>query len=269
MNEYETRESVVLINDNQKIFSVFHKPQVSDDSVKFPAILICHGFAGQKCGKFRFYVTLAEELAKIGIASLRIDFRGCGDSEGEFSNTTLSSQVSDACLALDYLKNHNQVDSSKIGICGRSFGGAVSVIAARKFHSIKSIVLLAPMFSADSWAEKWHMLKKTIPSDNKNVVVMDGQIAGIALLTEIFAMRLDKELLSLNYIPLLHIQGDSDKVISDEHTLKFRDCRKRAILTEFIALKGCDHEFSDLTARKEAIEKTVLWFKKTLTYSDI
>jgi hypothetical protein len=266
MNEYEIRESVTLINENQKIFTVFHKPiGVSVSNKKIPAILICHGFAGQKTGKYRFYVTLAEELAKNGIAALRIDFRGCGDSEGDFSKTTLQAQVSDAIIALNFLKSCPEIDQNRMGICGRSLGGAVSVIAAKKFQNIKSIALLAPMFSADSWREKWLQLKKTGLAEDKNVVVMQGQLAGLNFLRELFEMRLEDELAHLKHVPLLHIHGEMDNIVTEEHASKYRDCRLEAVAkSEFLSFKQSDHDFTDLKERLEAINKTVSWFKATL-----
>ena len=51
---------------------------------------------------------LQKRLAQSGIASLRLDFRGCGDSEGSFEETDLESQISDALLGLNYLATHKK-----------------------------------------------------------------------------------------------------------------------------------------------------------------
>ncbi len=104
MKAQEKRECITLKNHDEKIFAIFHQP-ITLGNEKAPAILICHGFAGQKTGRYRLYVTLAEELAKSGVAVLRLDFRGCGDSEGDFVNTTLAGEVSDALKGLEFLKN--------------------------------------------------------------------------------------------------------------------------------------------------------------------
>ena len=144
----EERESITLINDGQKIFAIFHKPL---NTVKSPAILICPGFGGTKCGKHRLFVTLAQELARKGIASLRFDYRGAGDSEGEFENINVESKVSDVLLCLDFLASEPSIDSSRLGLLGRSLGGAISVLAANRYKNIKSLALWAPVFSSEPW----------------------------------------------------------------------------------------------------------------------
>jgi len=268
MTQQETRESVILINENEKIFSIFHAPINSGNkTTKVPAILMCHGFAGQKTGKYRLYVTIAEELAKNGIAVLRIDFRGCGDSEGDFINTSLMGEVSDALKGLEFLNDHPAVDSSRLGIFGRSLGGAIAVIAAKKFKSIKSLALWAPMFSAESWHEKWLLLKKANLSEEqmKKMMVMNGQLAGEKFLTELFEMRLGDELASLKETPLLHIQAEMDNIVTVEHTLKYKQFRSGVTAkTEFISFENSDHDFSNFRERDEAVKKTVSWFINTL-----
>lgn len=261
----EVRESVILINENEKIFGVFHTP--IESAKKVPAILVCHGFAGQKTGRYRLYVTLAEELAKNGIAVLRIDFRGCGDSEGDFVNTCLTGEVSDAIKGLEFLKNHPLVDSSRLGIFGRSLGGAIAVIAAKKFGSIKSLALWAPMFSAESWHEKWLLLKNANLSAEqmKKMMVMNGQLAGERFLKELFEMRLENELEFLDEVPLLHIQAEMDKIVTPEHGLKYKQFRKKSSnISEFISFANSDHDFSNVQERNEAMNKTVSWFMNTL-----
>lgn len=103
-----------------------------------PVVLLFHGFGGSRdeleipsVSKGIFAYT-AEKLADQGYASLRIDFRGSGDSDGEFADTTYSSQIADGLAALEFLKSDPSVDASKIAIIGWSQGGLVaSAVAGR------------------------------------------------------------------------------------------------------------------------------------------
>ena len=64
--------------------------------------LLAHCFT---CGKNVLAARrVAEELAKHGVATLRFDFTGIGASEGEFANTTFSSNIADLVAAADYLR---------------------------------------------------------------------------------------------------------------------------------------------------------------------
>lgn len=256
MNKSEIRESVVLMNEGEKIFAVFHKPLTAQ---KFPAIIICHGFAGQKTGRYRLYVALAEELSKIGVGALRIDFRGCGDSEGDFDKTTFLGEVSDALKGLEFLKSNVEVDNDRLGIFGRSLGGAIAVIAAKEFKTIKSLCLFVPMFSADSWKNNLSNFK----SNEK--VVMNGQVIGREFLKQLFELRLEDHFQELKHIPFLHISAKKDQLIGSEHKENYKLVRKSAIAnSEFVDLENSDHDFSDEEERKLAIAKAVAFFKSTL-----
>jgi len=96
----------------------------------YPAVLMLHGFASTRDEVGGMYQRAAAALAAEGIASLRIDFLGGGDSEGDFADTTIQGQVADAEVALDYLLSQEFVDPSSVGILGFSLGGGIAQIVA-------------------------------------------------------------------------------------------------------------------------------------------
>lgn len=262
--QYESREPIVLSNENQKIFGIIHRPLNSQFS---PAILMCHGLAGNKIGRYRSYVTAATELVKKGFTVLRFDYRGSGDSEGELSEMTLMGAVSDTLVGLNYLKQDPFVDSDRIGLFGRSFGGAVALLAASKFLDIKSIALWAPIYHTKEWEEKWKHMQASQVSQEKidEFKRVNGQLLGKPFWTEIFAMDLSKTLSKLEKIPLLHIHGEKDAVVPINHAVKYREARNQAKgTTNFILLPTADHDFSSAINQKTAIEETVAWFENTL-----
>ena len=264
MKKYEERESIVLENEGQKIFGIFHRPCTPGP---YPVILICHGLAGHKTGKYRLYVQLSERLSQLGIASLRFDFRGSGDSEGHFSDTTLGSEVSDAIVALNYLRSRPDVDPSKIGIFGRSVGGTVALMAAKKSEPIKTIAIWAPLFDGEQWEEQWKMLHAPQVSEEMRYEKMkvNGQVPGIKFFQELFAMNMTEHLESLKEIPMLHIHGELDKVITTIHAdryVKARNHNKK--LDRFIRLPESDHDFSHTKEQNQALKETTDWFQKTL-----
>ena len=62
-------------------------------------VLLCHAFAEEKLWSHRVYVTFARELAALGYAVLRFDFRGEGDSDLEFEQATISTRIADVITA--------------------------------------------------------------------------------------------------------------------------------------------------------------------------
>jgi len=85
---------------------------------------------------------IAEELAQHGIAVLRFDFTGLGNSGGDFANTNFSSNVDDLVLAADYLRDHRQAPAILVG---HSLGGAAVLAAAPRIpESVAVATIGAP-----------------------------------------------------------------------------------------------------------------------------
>lgn len=264
MIKFEERESIVLENEGQKIFGIFHYPIAKGP---YPTVLMCHGLAGNKTGRFRLYVHLAERLSKLGIASLRIDFRGSGDSEGHFSDATIGSEVSDAIIALNYLRNQPDVDKSKIGIFGRSVGGTVALITAQKSGPIKSLAIWAPLYDGTQWQKLWNYLHSPGVDEETRLEKMkvNGQVPGDQFFHELFSMRMENHLKDLIEIPLLHIHGEKDMIVTTTHADSYVQARQAAKGTnKFIRFPQSDHDFSHTKEQLMALDETSTWFLKTL-----
>jgi putative redox protein len=82
---------------------------------------------------------IAAKLASLGIAVLRFDFTGLGSSEGEFSNTTFSSNVEDLVRAANYLREHHAAPSLLIG---HSLGGAAVLAGAHRIPEAKAVMTI-------------------------------------------------------------------------------------------------------------------------------
>lgn len=264
MSNLEERTSIVLENQGQKIFSILHKPNVPGP---VPAVLFCHGFGGNKSGKYRVYVNLAEKLVAEGIAVLRIDFRGSGDSEGHFLEMTLNGEVSDALKGLEYLKHLNFIDSNRIGIFGRSLGGAVALITAARFSNVKSLVTWAPIFNGDQWQHKWKKVNGhgTSSTEKRELMRVNGQLASYDFFNELFNLKMEDHLQKLIQVPLLLIHGKQDDVVLSEHADLYEQHRRNATAeSKMIWLPHSDHDFSHPDEQERAMNETVQWFTRTL-----
>src|ERR1700709_1171652 len=83
---------------------------------------------------------IAVALAAKGIAVLRFDFTGLGSSEGDFANSTFSSNVADLVRAADHLRETRMAPSILIG---HSLGGAAILAAAAQVPEAKAVVTVA------------------------------------------------------------------------------------------------------------------------------
>ncbi|MGL4237702.1 alpha/beta hydrolase family protein [Tabrizicola sp.] len=114
-----------------------------------PVVLLLHGFTGSRD---ELPVTGTDEgvfsrtarlLAEQGIASLRIDFRGSGESPGTFAETTYEGQVADALATLDWLEANPAVDGQRLAVLGWSQGGLVATAVAGRSDKPDALVLWA------------------------------------------------------------------------------------------------------------------------------
>lgn len=253
----EERIPIAFNLREQKLFGLLHLP-LGDHRV--PAVVLCHGLASNKCGRYRFYVHLAERLASMGIAALRFDFRGCGDSEGDFSQVTLTSQVEDTCAALAELKNHSKVDTSRLGIFGRSFGGLVALLTAQRTKAFQSAAVCAAVFNGDSWRALWQLRDKAAELPHFN-----GESPSVTLFEELFQLDMCAAMNDLKTLPFLNIHGAKDVRVEPSHADSYSRCREGASApSHFVLLPNSDHEFSHPAEREEALVILLDWFRQTL-----
>ena len=104
-----------------------------------PAAVIIHG-SGTSRRDNRWYVTLTDHLVSQGIAVLLPDKRGSEQSEGEWRTTSFEALASDTVAAVSYLKNHQEVEVSRLGIVGLSQGGYISPLVASQSADVEYVV---------------------------------------------------------------------------------------------------------------------------------
>jgi len=96
-----------------------------------PMVLLLHGFTGWK--EEEHLATLAGDLTRTGIAALRFDAAGSGESEGTWADHyRVSTYLADVSLIYEHAIHHLGVESSRIGIWGHSMGGMIAIMAAAR-----------------------------------------------------------------------------------------------------------------------------------------
>ncbi len=99
--------------------------------------LFAHCFTCSKESKAATFIS--EALTDAGIAVLRFDFTGQGDSEGDFANTTFSSNIADLVAAADWLKREHAAPAILVG---HSLGGAAVLAAAAKISEAVAVATI-------------------------------------------------------------------------------------------------------------------------------
>lgn len=102
-----------------------------------PAVIMLHGFASSRDEIGGIFAAEAAALAEAGIASLRIDFRGYGESDPDLeASVTIDRMLEDARIARAYLAGTEGVDADRIGALGYSFGAAVAMLEAEDYAAL-------------------------------------------------------------------------------------------------------------------------------------
>ncbi len=121
-----------------KLFTIVKRPKTTG---KVPLVIICHGFSGN-CRR-PFITDLSESIVAQGMAALRFDFNGHGESDGEFKNMTVLNEIEDLKDVIAWAQKQPWVKD--ISLVGHSQGGVVVSMVSGELGDkvIKAEVLLA------------------------------------------------------------------------------------------------------------------------------
>jgi dienelactone hydrolase len=125
---------------------------VATESQRYPLVVMAHGHGGSR-HEGGGYQLAAESLAKAGIASIRMDFPGCGDSSESFTENNLSNMLLDLQAGRSFAEARPEIDSNRVGVLGYSMGGRLAVLLADIDPTYKVMAAWTPAVADDSRKE--------------------------------------------------------------------------------------------------------------------
>ena len=146
---------------------VLHQPE--DGNVKAYA-LFAHCFTCTK--DIKAATTIASTLASRGIATLRFDFAGLGGSEGEFADSSFSTNINDLLGAAKYLEDNH--DAPQI-LIGHSLGGTAVLAAAQNIPSAKAVTTIGSPATPDHVLHVLDGHLQTLKDEGEAVVPLAGR----------------------------------------------------------------------------------------------
>ncbi|WP_420642826.1 alpha/beta hydrolase family protein [Candidatus Leptofilum sp.] len=263
----KTKENQVLIGKENNIAGIVMLPMKEAPN---PAVLLLHGFASHKDEVGNMFADLAIELAKQGVGSLRIDFRGWGESGGDMADTTVSRLLEAAQVASRYLLSHQEVDPTRLGIIGFSLGAAVALLAAAENPArFKTMALWSP---ARRLREQF---LESLGEDNFATAKKHGQVTidlgwhSVTLKNDFFdSLEAFNPGHAIKKFPgaLLAIAGSSDSPAAENarnYVAAAATSQKRLVIID-----GANHTFNvlsgDCTVATGVIAETSRWMLETL-----
>ncbi len=218
-------QRVVIESDGWKLVGDLLLPQAKHP---VPAVIMLNRAAGDRTE----YASLAVRLTEQGIASLRVDLRGHGESinKGKFIpynqesvEATIKPSHEDVTAIHGYLKTMRGIDPKRIGFVGASYSGEMMAIAARKSGYGRAYVALSPGSFSDESME-----------------VIDG-----------------------SGIPWLFVRSADEKV-ADLMKEVFTALREKSRKAEIIEVAGTEHGSRILDVQPDMTEMIAVWFKHNL-----
>ncbi len=248
-------KKVSIFNEqNEKLTGIETLPIIKRD--KYPAIILVHGFGATK-GEGGMFDALAEELAKTGFLVYRFDFSGRGESEGDYSETSLSKQVFELSKILEFVKSKDYVDSLKIGILAQSFGTSVTIALVPKVNAIILMGSICNPHKLLSRPSRWKELNKDgfsrkIKSNGEAIII------GPQFWEDFQNYNLSESIKKIKCL-ILFIHGSEDETVPlSEMETYFENAND----PEKIVIKGADHGLKPHRDKMYSI--AVDWFKKHL-----
>ena len=206
-----------------------------EDDKPLAYALFAHCFTCSKNIKAVAHISRA--LTHNRIAVLRFDFTGLGESEGDFADTTFTSNIGDLVDAADFLKVN--YDAPKI-LVGHSFGGTAVLHAASRIPSAAAVATIAAPADPNHVTQTLGNKKSIIERRGEAQVELAGRMFTIKkpFLDDHRSIDMRETLRSLNRA-LLVLHSPTDKVVGIENAAQiFQEARHPK---SFISLDNADH----------------------------
>lgn len=247
------QKAVEIQSRNLTLRGMLHTPD--SFTGKIPVVCIFHGFTGTKVEPHFIFVKLSRRLEKAGIASVRFDFGGSGESDGEFEDMTLLTELEDANAILDYAKSLSFVDAGRIGVVGLSMGGTIaSVLAGDRKDDVAALCLWAPAGNMGElilhgWKDADLQFLRSKGRFDVGGLYIGAGFLKAALQLDVYkrAAAFDKRVL------LLH--GDSDRSVPYKVSEKYLEVYGSK--ADLHIIKGADHTFNRKDWEDEVLDYTV------------
>lgn len=239
---------------------MIHRPAARMKRPGAPGVIFFHGFTGDRMESHWLFVKCARVLAHAGIASLRFDFFGSGESEGEFHQVTLQGEIADALAAAQYFQRQTGIDRARLGLIGLSMGGAVAAAVADRLDA-RALVLWAAL----AYPKRLRELAE------KNTVIIPGGPGLREYKSHAVSLTFLKNIEKIDPLksiarykqPTLIIHPEKDEYLPLSHPRAIFNAAGSETKEEVI-IPGADHTFTSLAWEREVIGRTVKWFQKYL-----
>lgn len=259
-------ESISILCDNVRLSGVLQLPD-GIQSEKVPLIVLLHGFVGSKVGEHRLFVKAARNFTEKGYAVFRFDFSGCGESDGDYADVTVTKQLSEVQAVLNYVSTLKEVDTNNIILIGHSLGGAVASLTASVDKRIRELILWSPV------AKPYEDIAAIVG----DAALQQAKVLGVFDYHGFYVSHQFLEDLKKHYPleairsyegQLLVIHAAEDEDVPKENAVYYSESLKRGRTVNIRFIKDANHTFASYSFEEKLFEETLVWLEKTEVLSN-
>jgi putative redox protein len=213
------------------------------------------------CGKDNLAASrISRALTEGGLAVLRFDFTGLGESGGDFSETTFTSNVGDLVRAAGYLREHFRAPSVLIG---HSLGGAAVLAAAHQVPETRAVVTIAAPADPAHVVESFRASRAEIEANGSAEVCLGGRRFRIRreFLDDVAAQPQLDRIRKLG-VPLLVLHSPTDRTVGVDNARVIFEAARHP--KSYVALDGADHLLTDRAQAGYTGEMLLAWVQRYL-----
>jgi len=255
---FETEKVTFTGADGQTLAAAIERPRGRTRGVA----LFAHCFS---CSKdFAASRHIARTLAGRGLAVMRFDFTGLGNSDGDFANTNFSSNLEDLVAASEFLREREGAPSLLVG---HSLGGAAVIAAAGRIPEAKAVAVIAAPADAEHVVHQFADRRAEIESQGEAVVSLAGRPFRIRrqFLADVAGHNVEKAAADLKRA-LLVLHSPLDQVVGVENATRLFTAAKHP--KSYVSLGEADHLLTRKADAAYAAEVLAAWAGRYLDASD-
>lgn len=245
--------------DGLQLSGVLHKPSFGKP---IAYALFAHCFTCTK--NIKAAVHIANALAEKGIAVLRFDFTGLGESEGDFADSNFSSNLLDLIAAANYLKDKHQAPDILIG---HSLGGTAVLAVASQIESAKAVATIGSPADASHILHLFSNNLAQLEADGESDVSIGGRSFKVrkSFIDDVNAQDVKQRLGSLRKA-LLVMHSPHDEVVSIDQAGEIFVNAKHP--KSFVTLDDADHLLSNEDDSRYAASVLAAWAARYIEHGD-
>lgn len=218
------------------------------------AVVMYHGFTGNKMETGGIFKTFSRLIAQLGYASIRMDFSGNGESDGDFSQMTFDTLIEESVAILDYIKRMPGV--KKVVVLGFSMGGAIaSILSTIQGEDIDGLLLWSPAGNITEIVIKAY---ENSPKLTNKAADFGGWEISLNLVRSAKRLTLYEGLEDFE-APCLVIHGSNDLSVNYKWGEKFANEYPNG---KFILINGAPHGYNSQAFRQKLFEESIEFIKK-------